>query len=612
VMNATADVWVPLGLDPGDSKANSGRGLIVMARMREDVAESQAQAELDIIGNRLEQADPALNHGWRPSLFPLRDELVGSVRQPLEVLMGAVGLLLLMACANVANLLLARGSARRREIAIRMSMGASRLRVAVQLLYESLMLSVGGGILGMGLAWGGVALVAHLGPANIPRLAQARVDWRLFLFALAISAVTGLLFGLAPALQSSGTRISTTLLEGGRGRTPARSGRLLRSGLVAFEVGLAVMVLIGAGLLVRSFVRLRGVDLGFQPSGLLTLRLPLAGARNSVAERRIAFLQQAEGSVAALPGVRSVAAVDTLPLNGFGMAGRFAIQGRPVPEDKPMGLVRFVTPGYFQTIGLPIIEGRDFTAADTNKTELTLVVNRGMARRFWPHGGAVGSSLVLDPNRVALIVGVVGDVKPESIEGDDWLTLYTSYAQAPRPSMMTLVVRSGLPPEGLSHAAERAIQQLDADEPVADPRPMASVVDDAIARARFNTLLLAIFAQIAFVLAAVGVYGVVSYDVSQRTGEIGLRLALGAQRGDVMRAILAQAAGLAGLGITCGLAGAWGLTRLMASMLYDVKPTDEFTFMTIPLLLGGVVLLAGYIPSRRAMALDPAMALRHE
>jgi putative ABC transport system permease protein len=611
LLNATADLWVPLGLDPGDAHANSGRFLIVMARMREDVVESQAQAELDIIGNRRERADPALNHGWRPSILPLSDELVGSVRQPLEVLMGAVGLLLLMACANVANLLLARGSARRREIAIRMSMGASRVRVAVQLLYESLMLSVGGGLLGMALAWGGVALVAHLGPRSIPRLAQARVDWRLFLFALGISAVTGLLFGLAPALQSSGTRISTTLLEGGRGRTPARSGRLLRSGLVAFEVGLAVMVLIGAGLLVRSFVRLRGVNLGFQPSGLLTLRLPLAGARNAVPERRIAFLQQAQGSVAALPGVRSVAAVDTLPLNGFGQGDTFAIQGRPVPEDKPMGLVRFVTPGYFQTMGLPIIEGRDFTAADTNKTEPALVVSRGMARRFWPHGGAVGSSLVLDPNRVALIVGVVGDVKPQSIEGDDWLTLYSPYAQTPTRSM-TLVVRSELPPEGLSHAAERAIQQLDPEQPVADARPMASVVDEAIARARFNTLLLAIFAQLAFLLAAVGVYGVVSYDVSQRTGEIGLRLALGAQRGDVMRAIMAQAAGLAVLGIACGLAGAWGLTRLMASMLYEVKPTDLYTFMTIPLLLGAVVLLAGYIPSRRAMALDPAVALRHE
>jgi len=387
---------------------------------------------------------------------------------------------------------------------------------------------------------------------------------------------------------------------------------MLRNGLVVAEVALAVMVLIGAGLLIRSFARLRAFDLGFQPEGLLTLRLPLAGTRNASAERRTGFLQQAEERVAALPGVRDVAAIDTLPLTGFGNGTAFAIGGRPAPAELPIGLMRAVTPGYFRAMGMPLVEGRDFTAADGADAPAALVVNRSLARRFWPQGGAVGSHLLLDPGaRPAEIVGVVGDVKADRIQGDDWLMLYGPYAQNPYRTM-TLVLRSALPPPSVLPAATRAIQQLDSEQPVADARPMEQVVSRSLADARFNALLLAIFAEIAFVLAAVGVYGLVSYDVSQRTGEIGIRLALGAQRGDVLRLILAQAAMLAGVGIAIGLAGAWGLTRLMTTMLYQVAPSDPFTFVAIPLLLGSVVLIAGYLPSRRAMALDPALALRHE
>jgi putative ABC transport system permease protein len=612
VLGSAADVWVPLGMDPADTRARHSRFLTVIAGMRPGVTQAQVRAEMDALGDRLERADPILNRGWRPSVFSLRDELAGPVEQPLEVLMGAVAFLLLMACVNVANLLLARGSARRREIAIRMAMGAGRGRIALQLFSESLLLSLAGGALGLLLAWGAIALVAHLGPVSMPRLAEARLDWRLFLFTLGVSAATGVLFGLAPAIQGSGASLNATLIEGGRGRTAARSGRMLRNALVAAEVALAVLVLIGASLLIRSFVRLRGVDLGFQPSGLLTLRLPLAGARNAAAERRIAFVQQAQERVAALPGVRAVAAVDTLPLGGFGFAATFAVEGRPAPENKPIALVRGVTPGYFRTMGLPLLEGRDFTAADTSQTPFTMVASRNLARRFWPQGGAVGSHLLFDPNgRRGEIVGVVGDVKPETIEGEDWLTLYCPYAQNAFHSM-TLVMRSALPPAAVLPAASRAIRQLDAGQPVADPQPMDTVIDGAVAGARFNTVLLAIFAQIAFLLAAVGVYGVVSYDVSQRTGEIGIRLALGGRPANVFRLILSQAAALAALGIAAGLAAAWGLTRLMATMLYGVAPTDPFTFVAIPVLLGTVVLLAGYLPSRRAMALDPAVALRHE
>jgi putative ABC transport system permease protein len=612
IMDSPADLWIPLGMDPADTRLAHSRFFVVIAAMRPGVTISQVRAEMDALGDRLEQADPVLNHGWRPSVFPLTEELSGSVEKPLEVLMSAVGLLLLMACANVANLLLARGTTRRREIAIRMAMGARRGRIAGQLLLESLTLSLAGGAFGLLLAWGAIALVRHLGPASMPRLAEARLDWRLFLFALGISVVTGILFGLAPAIQNSGARLNTALLEDGRGRTTARSGRLLRNVLVAAEVALAVLVLIGATLLIRSFASLRGADLGFQPSGLLTLRLPLAGDRNAKPERRIAFLQQVEDRVAAIPGVRAVAAVDTLPLGGFGAAATFAIEGRPAPANKPIALVRGVTPGYFRTMGLPLLEGREFTAGDSRDKPFIIVVSRNLARRFWPQGGAVGSHLLFDPNnRRAEIVGVVSDVKPETIEGEEWLTLYCPYAQNAFRSM-TLIMRSALPVEAALTAAGRAIRQLEPDQPVSDPQAMDKIVDHAIAGARFNTVLLAIFAQIAFVLAAVGVYGVVSYDVTRRTGEIGLRLALGAQPVKVLRMVLAQAVSLAALGIAAGLAAAWGLTRLMTTMLFGVGPTDPFTFVAIPVLLGTVVVMAGYLPARRAMALDPAVALRHE
>jgi putative ABC transport system permease protein len=583
-----------------------------MGRLRPGVTIEQARAEFDSLGDRLERADPAFNRGWRPSLFPLREEVVGGVEQPLVVLLGAVGFLLLIACVNVANLLLARGNLRRREIAIRLAMGATRGRIAVQLLSESLLLSLAGGALGLVLAWGGVALVARLGPASIPRLAEARLDGRLFLFALGVSVATGVLFGLAPAIQCSGGKINTTLLEGGRGRTAARSGRLLRDCLVVAEVALAVLVLIGAMLLIRSFAHLRAVDLGFQPSGLVTLRLPLEGVRNAAAERRIAFLDQAEERIAALPGVRAVAAVDTPPLTGLGIGATFVVAGRAVPDQHPLALVRAVTPGYFRTMGLPLLEGRDFTRSDNTRTGLALVVSRTMARRYWPLGGAVGSRLAFDPtNRLAEIVGVVGNVRQERIEGDDWLTIYIPYAQSAFRSV-SLVVRTTLPPQAVAVAAGSAIHRLDPDQPVVNGGALDSVVDQAVAGARFNTVLLAVFALVAFVLASVGVYGVVSYDVSQRTNELGIRLAMGALPASVMRLVVGQAALLAGLGIAAGLAAAWALTRLMATMLYGVEPTDPLTFAVVPVLLGAVALTAGYLPSRRVLAIDPASALRHE
>jgi putative ABC transport system permease protein len=615
VLDPAVDVWIPLGLDPHDARTVGSHFLIVIARLKPGAGLDRARTEMDMIGSRLEQANPARDQGWRPSLIPLREQLVGNVRPALLVLLAAVGFLLAMACVNVANLLLARGAARQKEIAIRTALGAGRGRIVAQLLSESVLLALAGGALGVALARGVVVLVARLGPASIPRLAEARIDARLFLFALAVSLATGILFGIAPAIQLSGANLNAALTEVGRGGTTGRSGRMVRHALVVAEVALAVVVLIGAGLLMRSFVRLRSADPGFQPSGLLTLRVPLAGGRNAAPDRRIAFSQQVADRVATLPGVRAVGAVNGLPLTGLGGGSTFAVDGRPAPppEQRPVALLRSATSAYFRTMGIPLLAGRALADSDTSQAPPVIVVNQTLARRFWPVRNPIGGRLVVDAlnGRVAEIVGVVADVKPERIEGQDWPTIYSPYAQAP-VAAMTMVVRTARPPLSLASAVEREVHQLDPDQPVAEMRSMEEVVGRAIAGARFNTALLAVFAEIAFLLAAVGIYGVISCDVSERTHEIGIRVALGAQPGDVLKLVVGHGARLAAYGIAAGLAAAFALTRLMASMLYGVNPADAYTFAAIPVLLGVVALAASYLPSRRALALDPVTALRHE
>jgi putative ABC transport system permease protein len=615
VLNSAVDVWIPLGLSPHDAVTPGMHFLTVIGRLKAGVEIGRARTEMDVIGSRLERANPVQDQGWRPSLVPLREELVGNVRPALLVLMAAVGFLLLMACVNVANLLLARGAARRKEIAIRTALGAGRGRIVAQLLSESLLLALAGGALGVALARGVVALVARLGPVSIPRLGEASIDARLFLFTLGISVATGILFGIAPAIECTGGNLNAALTEVGRGGTAGRSGRRVRSVLVVAEVALAVLVLIGAGLLMRSFVGLRSADPGFRPAGLLTLRVPLAGGRNAAPDRRIAFFRQVADRVATLPGVRAVGAVSGLPLTGLGEGSAFAVDGRPAPapEQRPIALLRSVNPTYFRTMGIPLVAGRGFADRDTSQAPPVIVVNQTLARRFWPQGNPVGGRLVVDANhgRAAEIVGVVADVKQERIESQDWPTIYCPYPQAPATTM-SMVVRTARPPLSLAPAVEREVHQLDPDQPVADARSMEDVVDQAIAGARFNTALLGVFALIGFLLAAVGIYGVISCDVSERTHEIGIRVALGAQPGDVLKLVLGQGARLAGYGIAAGMVAAFALTRLMAAMLYGVKATDAYTFAAIPVLLGAGALAASYLPTRRALRLDPVTALRHE
>src|ERR1035438_1874580 len=519
VTESGVDVFVPLGLDAADAHTVHNRFLRVIARRRGSL--DQVRAELDALGAQMERAQPALNTGWRPEVFELREELVGGVRRALWVLMAAVGCLLLMACVNVANLLLARGATRSKEIALRSALGAGRGRIVVQLLTESALLALVGAPLGWFLAAGAIYLLVHAGPASVPRLAHAAIDLRLFGFALAVSLVTGILFGMVPAVQGARSSLSVALNEGGRGGSAGRAGRRLRNTLVSTEVALAVVVLIAAGLLMRSFIRLRAVDPGFRPAGVLTVRVPLAGGRNGATDRRIAFFRQVTDRIAILPGVRAVGAVNALPLTGLAVGATFAVVGRPATDQalRPVALSRSITPGYFGAVEIPLLAGRGLADSDTAQSAPVVVVNQTLARRFWPGGSAVGGRLAIDlaaGTRVAEIVGVVGDTKSESIDGEEWPTIFSPYPQLP-PGAMTLTVRTAALPLALASAVTREVHRLDPDQPVADLRSMDEVVDLALAGARFNTVLLVSFAGVAFLLAAVGIYGVISYDVSQRT-----------------------------------------------------------------------------------------------
>jgi putative ABC transport system permease protein len=614
VMESGVDVFVPLGLNPGDAHTVNNHFLRVIARRRGSL--EGVRAELDALGAQMELAQPVLYTGWRPEVFELREELVGGVRRELWVLMAAVGCLLLMACVNVANLLLARGTTRSKEIALRSALGAGRSRIVVQFLTESVLLALGGAALGWLLAAGAIYLLVHAGPASVPRLAQAALDLRLFGFALAVSLTTGILFGIVPAMQGARTSLSAALNEGGRGGSAGRAGRRIRNTLVSTEVALAVVVLIAAGLLMRSFIRLRGVDPGFRPAGVLTVRVPLAGGPNGTRDRRIAFFRQVTDRIATLPGVRAVGAVNALPLTGLDVGATFAVVGRPATDQarRPMALSRSIMPAYFSAMGIPLLAGRALADSDTAQSATVVVVNRTLARGFWPGGGAVGGRLAVDlaaGSRVAEIVGVVGDTKAESIDSADWPTIYSPYPQL-SPGAMTLTVRTAGSPLALASAVTGEVHRLDPDQPVADLRPMEEVVNLAMAGARFNTVLLVSFAGVAFLLAAVGIYGVISYDVSQRTHEIGIRMALGAQPADVRRLIVGQGARLAVYGIGAGLVGAGLVTRFMRTMLFGVHPADAWTYTAISILLALVALGASFVPSRRAMALDPVTALRHE
>jgi putative ABC transport system permease protein len=616
-----AELWVPLVFPPQRRNGREARSLRVFARLRDGVSVEQASAEMSTIARRIEMAYPASNSDRGARVTPLNEVVVRQVRPALVVLLGAVVFLLLIACANVANLLLGRASARQKEIALRLALGAGRWRLVRQLLVESVLLSAAGGALGLLLAWWSVHLltvsIADASRFTLPRYQEIDIGGAVLLFTFAVSTATGILFGLAPALHFSRPDLHSTLKEGSRGssrisRTP------LRSLLVVGEVAISLMLLAGAGLMLRSFARLGAVDAGFDPRNLLTMRVVLNGSpQAATADRRNAFYRQVLDRVQAVPGVESVSGINHLPLAGDLWTFSFRVEGRPepAPSDVPLAAFRVAFPGYFHTMRIPILRGRDIDVRDDAGAPQIVVINQSMAGRFWPREDAVGRRIRLSANGPWFtVVGVVKDVEQSDWGAAAGSEFYFSQLQNPEDiqKYLTLVVRTSGDPLALAGAVQGQIWSLDRDLPIGDLASMQQVVERAVWQPRFSTTLLGGFAALALVLAAIGIYGVMSFDVSRRTQEIGIRMALGAKPGDVMRSVLGGGGTLAAIGTAIGIGGALVLTRYLKSLLYEVSATDPAVLAGAAAMLGLVALAAVWLPARRATRVDPVVALRSE
>lgn len=615
------ELWTPLALDAQQERGNQMISMLsVIARLKSGVTREQAQAELETIARSYEstkgQNMPFFGDN-RVRLTPLHEQLVANVRLALLVLLGAVGLILLIACANVANLLLARATTRQKEVAIRAALGASRWRVIRQMLTESLLLACCGGALGLVLAlWvtdllGALSLASMFG--GISHLAQVGIDFRVLIFTLLVSLVTGLLFGLAPAFQCSRTNLSESLKEGWKGSSFHRGA--LRHRLLVTEVALTVVLLAGAGLLVRSFLNLRQIRPGFQPENLLTLRVSLPRPRYQERLQRMQFYRRVLQRISSLPGVESVGAINHLPLTDFSFAAMVRVEGRlgSASENQKMTPLGQVSSDYFRVMGIPLRTGRVFDERDTAESPSAVVINEALARQLFPDKDPLGKRLIVPgaPGGVAAVVGIVGNVRHKGLDQEVTAEAYIPYLQNP-PGAMTLVIRSAADPLNLTGAVREVVRAVDKDQPVHDVQTMEQRLSGSVASRRFNLLLFGAFALLALTLAAVGVYGVMAYSVTQRTHEIGIRMALGAQPGDVVRLVISQGIKLTLTGIVIGLVASFALTRLISSMLLGVSATDPATYVAVASLLTGVALLACYIPARRATKVDPVIALRYE
>ena len=617
------EVWVPFALEASRLSRHADRFVRPIGRLKPGVTIRQAQAEMDTITRRLEKLYPQENAGAGVSIIPLREMFAGEMRSALLVMLGAVGFVLLIACANVANLMLARAAARQKEIALRAALGASRLRLTRQLLTEALLLSGLGAAGGLALAFYSIHVLVALVPAvstlykvPVPGVDEIGIDGAVLAYTIGLAFVSALLSGLAPALGTSRPDLNDALKEGGRSATSGfRSGRF-RNLLVVSEVALALMLLIGAGLMLQSFQRLREVRLGFNPNQVLAMTLSLPEGKYPNDEQRTDFFQQLIQRVEAVPGVKSAAVAKYLPLSGHWGTAQFSIEGRPplAAGDFLVADVDSVSPGYFQTMEIPVRQGRGFTGADRLKAPQVVILNETMARRFWPNENPIGKRLNLgDSNNSDFweIVGVVGDVQHFGPDTKAHAQIYFSHLQASDP-WMSLIVRTAANPLALVGAVKNEVFAIDKAQPVFDVQTFEQLVSQSIAPRRFAMLLLEVFSVLALLLAAVGVYGVISYSVSRRTHEIGVRMALGAQTTDVMKLVVRQGIGLALAGLVTGLTGAFGLTRVMAGLLYGVSATDPLTFAAVPVLLFAVALLACWLPACRATKVDPMEALRYE
>ncbi|PYT03208.1 MAG: hypothetical protein DMF60_19095 [Acidobacteria bacterium] len=612
------DLWRPMIL--GDDFVNKKRAnhqLCVMAKLKPGVTSERAQIEMAAIAERLEQSYPDSNQGIGVKVVPLNEQVVGNVRAALLVLMGTVGLVLLIACANVANLLLARSSARQKEIAIRTALGASRGRIVRQLLTEALLISMTAAVAGTLLSLWAIKAMLSLSHENIPRAYEISADVRVLGFTVAIALLTSVIFGLTPALQASKINLSESLKEGSRGLSGAQRSNHVRSLLVISEVALSLVLLIGAGLLIKSLATLLKVDPGFKPDNTLTMHIALPGSKYPSAKQQIAFFQEVTHRVEALPGVQSVGLISSAPLSGGVYAGGFSIEGR-VRASETDDLVadrRMISPEYFNALGIPLLKGRGFTDRDDQAATGVVVVSESWARRFLPNEDPIDKRIKLggrDSTRPWLsIVGIAGDVRDTALESDARPCLYIPYPQFPS-SGMTLVVRAAFDPARLISGIRDEVWAVDKEQPVTDLKTMDQYIADSVSPRRFNALLLAIFASLALVLASVGIYAVIAYSVTERTHEIGIRVALGAQSSHVIKLVVGRGIALVVVGVMIGLAGALALTRVMTSLLYGVSATDPMTFLIVSMLLFSVALLASYVPARRASKVDPMVSLRRE
>ena len=610
-------LWAPLERPAAwQDWSKVGRFLRVIARLSPGISLAQAQSEMDVVAANLAGQYPGYDKGWGVALVPLRDQLSGSLRPALLILLGAVGLVLLIACANISSLLLSRAAGRRQEMAVRVALGASPRRITQQLLTESLLLGLIGGTLGALVAiWTTHALI-HSGSASVAGLKAVSVDWRILFFAAGLTLLAAVLAGLLPSFMAGRGEVASALPEGGRTASEGRKSMAARSALVVVEISLALVLLAGSSLLVQSFLRLTGVNPGFHAAQLLTFQLTLPHSKYREDGARAAFFSQFLAKIRALPVTISATADVAPPFSGGGAATDFAIVGEaPRRPGESFGTdVRVIEPEYFRTMNIPLLRGRTFTEREFAQQSNVVIVNKTFADKYFAGKDPLGQKIIIDMKDQNLpdeIIGIVGDVHESSLASAPEPVSYWPYPELPY-SVMTVVVRTASSPVSLVPPIRAALQQMDKDQPMAKIATMDQLVSESVASSRFTMLLLSTFAGLALVLACIGIYGLMAYSVAQRRHEIGIRLALGAQRRDVLRLVLGQGSRLALTGVGIGLAAALILTRLMTTLLYGVRPGDPLTFATVAVVLTGIALLACYIPARRAMQLDPLLALRYE
>ena len=615
-----ADVLLPLPMSESDRTDRGHEDYNIFARLKAGVTLEEAQAEMDVIAERMKQQYPE-NYppqgGLTISVVPLLEQVVGDIRLALYVLFGAVGFVLAVACANVANLLLSRAAVRQKEIAIRTAVGASRPRILRQLLTESVLLALLGGICGLGIALLSVRLLRVFGPENIPRLDEISVDTRVMAFTFFMALMTGIIFGLVPALRASRVDLNEVLKEGGRSSGALGLGHhQIRRLLIITEVALSLILLVGAGLLVRSYQRIASASPGFNPHNVLSLRLSLPASKYGTPESITDFYRQASDRIRSLPGVESVGTTYSLPMSTVAFAWEpIIVEGyvSKTAQDFIISNTRIVNPDYFRTMEIPLLKGRYFNEHDRKGKPEAVIVNEAMAERFWPNEDPIGKRLQQKgkPDSWRTVVGIITDTKQYSAEKEPPITVYYPFEQYIARNMY-LLVRTTSDPSPMTAAITKEIQVLDAELPVFDVHTMEQRLYDSLARQRFSMLLLGVFAAFSMTLAAIGIYGVLTYWVNQRTHEIGIRMALGAQPFNILQLVIRQSLILVSAGLVIGLAGASALTRVMSSLLFGISATDRLTFVMVSLLLGSIALVASYIPARRAAKVDPMVALRHE